>query len=205
MRLLLILISTLMSGCMNMGVFQTAETVPKGEFRYHVAGGFHDSSGINSQVPDGQKRSNDVTLDGWFMEVGVRAGLSDNIDLAVRISPSHYYLFEGKYNYIKNGPWREATGAGIGYYTSKKFQFVDFVAPYYISYMYNSWIDIYLSPRFVLRSIQMSETNSTLLIAGAGLGTKLGKDEGAMVELLGYQGMDQRSYKVVQIGFGFFF
>ena len=133
-----------------MSTMQTARTVGKGEFGVGFGGGT-----VNSEIALGDADTIDVSAP--FLEVGARYGVTEKLDLGLKLTLIGTSVLDAKYQFIGDGESKFAgsVGLGAGYLGissgDARTNIVDIIVPTYFSFHPNQWISLYASPKYILR------------------------------------------------------
>lgn len=182
---------------------QTARTLPEGNYRFLVGGGYFRTSEVSPSDP------NRVTYP--YLEAGARFGFIENWDLGFRYTLPGMFTGDVKAQFLSTDTWAMALGFGVGYMavtdtqkagtSSNLFpdQMLDVFLPFYVSYDFSKWIGVYLSPRVVYRKVDRE-----MLLLGTAFGVRVGNKVGVFVELSGATDLKSQ-YSQGQLGVGIFF
>jgi hypothetical protein len=146
------------TGCASMSTMQTARVTEKGKFDYIVGGGVVNTTvvGTSSNV---ESPNDTVKFTTPFVEVGIRYGILDNLDVGAKISIIGTATLDFKYQFLgdKNSKLAGSIGLGGGYISvainNTKNHMYDAMLPVYFSYHPINWISFYCSPKYVFRTI----------------------------------------------------
>jgi hypothetical protein len=154
-------IAALLSGCASMSTMQTARTNDKGQFT-----GFFGGGAVNSDLALGELDT--ISISAPFLEVGGRYGVSDKLDVGLKLAIIGTAVADAKYQFLgtKESKFAGSIGLGLGYLSvssdDSKSKIFDVMTPAYFSYHPNDWFSLYTSPRYVLRiNSYTTETDAT--------------------------------------------
>lgn len=183
MKKLSLLLSLLFwfAGCVSMSSLQTARTIPQGATQQTVGGGVY-----NSKMNVGAVQS-ETNLP--YIEYSYRHGFTNDFDAGFKITFIGAYAADAKYQIYTNDKLAFSAGAGLGYMSYKvsagaddqEVKFLDLQVPLYLSYDFTPGFTLYTSPKYILRKISGSTTDSEG-ITGLTLGTKIGEKSGVFIE-----------------------
>jgi hypothetical protein len=185
-----VVLALFFSGCASMSTMQTARTTNKGEF-----GGGGGMGYVNTKIPLGTDTAGNTTsinLKAPFMEGSARYGITDNLDLGVKLTIIGTATMDAKYQFIgdKTSLFAASAGFGLGYLSissgDSKSNVYDIMVPFYASVHPAEWFAVYVSPKYVLRLNSYTENaksgfSNSHWYGGTG-GLKFGKKTSFMIE-----------------------
>lgn len=171
-----------LSSCISGSTLQTARTVGQGNSEANV--GFSGVS-YGFSVDDGKDT---ISVSSPLMEIDYRYGVTDKLDIGARLSLIGTSGLYAKYQFLGNSESKIAGSAGLNLSyiqlsggtsgNEVDYTVVDFTIPAYFSVHPASWVGIYASPRYTLRSAGGSISH---WYGGTG-GIRLGKRFGGFFE-----------------------
>ncbi len=182
---------------------QTARTLPEGQYRFLIGGGYFRTSETSPSDPSR------VTYP--YLEAGARFGFIENWDLGLRFTLPGMFTGDVKAQFLSTDTWAMAAGFGVGYMavkedktagtTSNLFpnEMLDLFLPVYLSYDFSRWVGLYVSPRLVFRKVDRE-----MFLFGTAFGARFGNKVGVFIELSGASDF-KSNYSQGQVGFGIFF
>ncbi|MDD5185509.1 MAG: DUF5777 family beta-barrel protein [Paludibacter sp.] len=166
---LMIMFIYMLNSCASMSTLQTARVTEKGQYAYVFGGGV-----VESRIPYGTTDTLKLTIP--FVEIGIRYGIFDKMDVGAKISIIGTATADVKYQFIGDSKSKFAgsIGLGVGYMnmnsnvsnTILQSNFVDAMLPVYFSYHPINWIALYCSPKYVLRTIISQNYNDNTVSYG---------------------------------------
>ncbi|MCB0415689.1 MAG: hypothetical protein KDD50_15225 [Bdellovibrionales bacterium] len=172
-----------LSACASLSGTQTARTLKKGETESAFGGGQYSSGGLTESLQGGSTEK----FSSPYLEYSYRQGLSDNLDMGVKLTFIGSALADVKYNLFANDKWAVSVGGGLGYMSLKvgdvETSIIDVLLPLYTSYDISDKWAIYFIPKMIHRSINSNNLSGTSVLTGANLGLKWGKKTGVMFEV----------------------
>lgn len=180
-KLILLIASFNFVGCVSMSSLQTARTTPKDTSQQSFGGGVY-----NSKMNVGTVKS-ETSLP--YFEYSHRYGFTDDLDAGFKLTFIGAYSADAKYQIYTNNKLALAAGAGFGYMSYKvsagtddqDVKFLDIMLPLYLSYDFTPGFTLYTSPKYIMRKISGSTSESDG-ITGLTVGTKIGEKSGVFVE-----------------------
>ncbi|HLF65490.1 MAG TPA: hypothetical protein VI603_17115 [Saprospiraceae bacterium] len=166
---LLLPVALLMSSCIQLSTFQTAKTVGKGNGEILIAiggGGVSESFEDNSSIGFGT------------FELGGRLGVSEKVDIGLKVSHFVSYLVDVKYQFVgdQSSKFAMATGPGIGLYAfgfgTTLFQAT---LPLHMSVHPSERFGIYFTPRYSAQ-FAVGEGSGSLNYLGGSVGFEAGQN-----------------------------
>jgi hypothetical protein len=165
------------SGCANLSTLQTARVEKPHEFKLTAGVGYEGVSSNQSGLP-------------YFDGMG-RFGLANQVDMGVKFTLLGTLGLDFKYQFVDMSRFAMAIGVGAGIFNFTTGAIYNLTAPLYISYDLSDTLSLYASPRFTLGFGGISFTlgnntvngNGTSLYIGSGLGARIGRKAGVLVEV----------------------
>lgn len=211
--------------CISMSSLQTAEILKQGEGRVLFGLGYYTSPAINKAIDDLDEATNNTTknddLKMPYIELGYRRALSETFELGFKYTFPGSLGLDGKFGLLNTENFDLALGLGVGYLTyasessgttsnsPTKFKstIIDFTVPLYTSYRINESFALYMSPKYIVRSISSSDTSDGVSttskgsqhFAGASIGTMIGSDKGVAIEVT-YVKDQSSKFDIMQVG-----
>jgi hypothetical protein len=133
-----------------MSTMQTGRTTEKNQFAYIIG-----LSVVNTEIPFGTIDT--IKLHTPVVDLGVRYGISDKLDVGAKISIIGTANVDAKYQFLGDKTSKIAGSVGLGggyislYVNSSKTHLYDFMLPMYFSYHPTNWLALYCSPKYVFR------------------------------------------------------
>ena len=143
---------SLFTSCASMSSMQTARTTEKGEFSTVIGLGVASS---NMLIPN----IDTARLSFPELEVGVRYGITDKMDVGAKSSIIGTATADVKYQFLgdKKSVFAGSVGLGAGYFdytiNNLKSQNYDLMLPLYFSYHPTDWLGVYCNPKYVFRTM----------------------------------------------------
>ncbi|HAA12416.1 MAG TPA: hypothetical protein DCE41_12250 [Cytophagales bacterium] len=211
----------LFTSCLNTLSFQSARTTPKGKFDAGVGTGA--GFNVNAWNPNAPNFSEPYSFsDGednplfWYTGTYLlRYGLTERLDLGLKLSPLSTIQLDGKYMIYgdQSSKTALAVGAQLGYLGG--FQNNDDVLTIpelgmmvYGSWHPNDWFQMYATPRYLARLThtlnETTNTETTLFQnwAGATIGGRFGNRFGVLGEVSMLPISNQRGFPFFEVNFG---
>ena len=211
-RLLLMLgLTGLATGCINMSTLQTARTLPVNETELVAGGGYYLSPTLLET--ESSDANNELELVGLpYVEIGARIGMLDYLDLGLKVTIPGTISLDVKLQVVDLEGLAVAMGAGIGYLhyettvDDTKFtnEIIDLMVPIYISYHFNEAFAIYGSPKYVMRINITGDTDAAQLV-GAGGGLRIGESAGVYLEATYMVDLADPDFTMIQLSGASFF
>ncbi|MDD4993764.1 MAG: hypothetical protein PHR83_16200 [Paludibacter sp.] len=163
-RIFVCLFIPVFTGCASMSTMQTARVTEKGKFDYLVGGGVVNSSIVGTSrivtSPDTVSTTTVFSQKFYipFIELGMRYGILDNLDVGAKVSIIGTATLDFKYQFLgdRNSKLAGSVGLGGGYISigvnTTKNHMYDAMLPVYFSYHPLNWISLYCSPKYVFRT-----------------------------------------------------
>jgi len=184
-----IILTVLLSSCVQINSLQTAKTVPKGDTRLGVAivgQGF--VGGLNSLFP--------------HFETFARRGIVQNFDVGIKLSTVASINIDGKYQFYGNQTSKFAWAVGAAFelqsYDLKEFIRRQSITLYFSSHPNESFA-FYTSPKFIYNS----DDNYIFIGGNIGLQKRVKPRFSIIVEGSSLYGLDDSL--IYQAGVGFLF
>ncbi len=197
---LLILFTGLQTACVSMSSLQTARTLEEGQTQNTFGGGVYQSK---DTINDIEYESNLP-----YLEYSYRHGIIKNLDGGLKVTFIGAYSGDIKYQLVNGEQWALSTGLGLGYMSYKiksgdqesTVKFLDWMVPLYLSYdIAKSW-SLYMTPKYIYRSISGDSSGSDN-ITGLALGTKIGELSGVYLEAAMVKGKDSNAITQYNISY----
>jgi len=196
-------------GCANMSALQTAKTMPAGDGRVLVGGGYYASPSVNEGVGDVTGEEADLKFP--YLEVGYRRGIVENFELGAKATLPGTIAVDGKYQLVNTGRFALAGGLGAGYLSLSSGEgeektttrIIDVTVPVYASFDLGEYVALYTSPKYLLR-MTSGDTSGTGHLAGATGGVRLGNGTGVFVEGTYLRDL-KADFNAVQVNGSFYF
>lgn len=150
-KVLLFSVIFVFTSCASMSTMQTARTTEKGEFATVIGLGLASSNMQFTNIDT-------VKLSLPELEVGVRYGISDKMDIGAKISIIGTATADVKYQFLgdKKSTFAGSIGFGVGYFSININNFktnnYDLMLPVYFSYHPVNWLSLYCSPKYIYRT-----------------------------------------------------
>lgn len=178
---LLMMLTGLQTACVSMSSLQTARTLEEGQSQNTFGGGVYNSKDKIGEI------EYDSNLP--YLEYSYRHGLMKDLDAGLKITLIGAYGADLKYQLVNHDQWAISTGLGLGYMSYKiksgdqesNVKFLDWMLPLYVSYDFSKSWSLYLTPKYIYRSIS-GDTSGSENVTGAALGTKIGEKSGVYFE-----------------------
>lgn len=178
----LLVVVAFMSGCVSMSTMQTARTTDPGDFVYGSGVGF-----VSTEMEVEDKTYN---LGMPMVEVYTRVGITEKLDAGLSYTIPGTFKLDGKYMVYgdQESTLAASVGGGIGYLNLKQDDFqnrmLDFVIPAYATVYPTSWLALYASPKYIMRSSTKQEIDAPDTKEksfehwyGSSIGIRLGKED----------------------------
>ena len=204
-------------GCANVSSLQTARALKSGDSELAVGGGYFTMPALNDVLEDAAEASMttedvDTAIEIPYLEVSYRHGLGSNMDFGVKLTLIGTLAADFKYQLLDVDGFSLAAGAGLGTFyltsdsdtdgSSSDFVLVDAMIPIYASYDISDAFSLYVSPKYILRTLN----GEPLHLGGLTGGTKIGKDMGVYLELSYLQYLDNFDIpEILQFNAAYFF
>ncbi len=200
-------ISLLMSSCATIAGFHTGRTV--GEDVGQISTTFN----VTRTADYDSDTSGETDVGASFLELGGRYGVSEKVDVGVRMNTFLNFLIDGKIQLVgdQQSPFALAVGAGfggIGLFSSGVGLF-NFQLPVYASFHPKEKLHLYVSPRYIMQfSTTIDDTSTVIDYGGFNIGALFGYKNQFGIDI-GVYGLSARdadfSASLVNIGFGMLF
>ncbi len=148
--LLILLLLSSTSACINISSFETAEVLPEGESRFHI--GFSDYSGTSISA-ESKNRKRQI----WpNVELGYHRGLGQEWEWGLNLTLVGTFESSIKKRLLKNGDFSLALGNSLSYvyYRTENADFFnlwDYHIPLYMSYRWSEMLTFYANPQYISR------------------------------------------------------
>ncbi len=195
-----------LSACANVSTLQTAKTLDKGKYRVIAGAGSYGtkySDGSGATLP--------------YLEGVIRYGLLNRFEGGVKWTLPYTLGLDFKLKLIDLNVPILSIGAGVNYtsFSSGSFSlsFIDLIVPAYFSLEFTQWLALYVSPKFMQRTITGSVSGSSSSASvnffdhgyiGGGGGIRLGNTIGVFFEGSYMQGLKQKD-TIIQINGALYF
>lgn len=189
-------------GCISMSTLQTARTLEPDQTQQSFGGGVYNSKTKSGTV--------ELETNLPYMEYSVRHGFFKDFDAGFKLTIIGAYQVDAKYQLLDKSGFVMSVGGGIAYMeykvtsgsTETKVTYIDGIVPLYLSYDFTPGFAMYVSPKYILRSIS-GDNSGTENLYGAGVGTKIGQKNGLYLEAAVIKGKDNTS--ITQYNASYFF
>ena len=198
-------------GCANVSALQTARALKSGDSELAVGGGYFTMPALNDVLEEAAMESMtsddvDTSIEIPYLEVSYRHGLGSDMDFGIKLTLVGTLAADFKYQFLDVNGFSLAAGAGLGAFylssDSDNFTMVDAMIPIYASYDVSEAFALYVSPKYILRTIN----GEPLHLGGLTAGTKMGKDMGVYLELSYLQYLDNFDIpEILQFNAAYFF
>lgn len=171
-----------MSSCVSMSTMQTARTTDPGDFVY--------GSGVGFVSTEMEFSDTTITVGMPMVETYARVGITEKLDAGFRYTIPGSIVLDGKYMVYgdQESTLAVSAGAGIGYMSMElndyQNRMLDFIIPAYATVYPTSWLALYASPKYILRSstkqeIDLPDTKERSMEHwyGSSVGIRLGKED----------------------------
>jgi hypothetical protein len=144
------LLAFVLYGCASMSTMQTARTTEKDEVGYSFGAGI-----VKTELPTNEHDT--IKLNLPFVEAAARYGVSDNLDIGIKLTIIGTLVIDTKYQFLgnKESVFAGSVGCGLGYLQLTSdgtgLRIFDFLFPFYFSFYPTPWLSVYCSPKSVLR------------------------------------------------------
>ncbi len=191
-------------GCSNFSTYQTARTLPPGDYRIHLGGGAFASNQLSSLATS--STSTTQTFVFPYAEVGGRIGLVKHLDGGAKYTFPGSFSGEVKWQLVDGSNFAGAVGFQAAYMplsvNGTIAKFVDLVLPVFVSWDFNYWFGVYASARYLSR-VQLGSNPTTTPFYSAGGGIRLGDRVGLLAEAT-YVKQGGSTFHGIQFGGAFF-
>lgn len=176
--------SSLFSGCANMSTLQTARVEPPGKSNVTIAAGYVNFASYTTAAGG-------ASIGLPYAEGMYRRGIVQNLDFGVRLTLIGTVAGDVKYQLVDAGGFALSLGAGLGFLyldsAGTGVLLLDTQVPVYMSYDFNEYFALYLTPKFLLRAVVVTSGSATASglspMFGGSFGLKAGKDIGGLGEV----------------------
>jgi hypothetical protein len=160
-------------GCANFSQLQEADTLPRGEFRM--------GAGASVTAYETEIGSESDTFIVPAANVWARYGITDEFEMHANLWIPLGASVGGKYQLV-GGPTQEGFALSLGLDVGalslssgdSKVTVVDFYVPVYTGYRFSEAFQLYLTPKYVLRTL-FGDATDLQHMAGGTLGVTIGK------------------------------
>lgn len=192
LKLMTLLSMLATSACVSMSSLQTARTLDEGQSQQTVGGGVYNSKETIGTI--------EYETNLPYIEYSYRRGFKKDLDAGLKLTFVGAYAADIKYQLIDGDAWAISTGLGVGYMSYKissggqdsTVKFLDFMLPLYVSYDFSKSFSVYMTPKYIHRSIS-GDASGTDSITGAAIGTKIGEKSGVYLEAAMIKGKNSNS------------
>ena len=169
-----------MTSCASISTMQTARTTEQGSFGFGAGGSVVK---FDTEIADST-----VSLAGPLMEVMLRYGVTDKLDVGFKAGLIGTTGLDAKYMLVGDheSVFALSAGASAGYLSGdingSEFSIIDFSVPVYASIHPTSWFSVYATPRYLLRITSDVDGSITGNWFGTTAGVRLGGRVGVVAE-----------------------
>lgn len=203
--------TSLLSGCLSLSSYQTAEALPEGKSQFGV--------GLTVTTIKPDPASVDVIYEdiSYFTpEIMYRAGVGGNFDMGAKLwftYPAIGIVVDGKYQFVDGDKFDMAVDLGVGYSgvetgsADTRISFVDVVPALLMTYHFSDKASLTLTPKFLYRKPSGAVASDAEHYTGATLMLALGRKIRVMPEVGYFKGEDATGFdnEFTYYGIGFMF
>lgn len=208
-RYLILIALTMLPACLSTSSLQTARTVLPGKWTLTSAVGMQQAAFTKNEANESLNLlTQQENLSKPMLEVGGRLGLTKGIDVGLKLSTYSMASADIKYVLAQSARFAISTGLGaslgVSHIDKTHYKASDLIFPLYLSFDISDVFTIFLSPRAIVRSIEIKHQDSTskdtLNLAGNVFGFQLGS---YLMEFSFYSSTGQNKSYINQMMIGY--